>query len=113
MKKLKEHRKELILTFCWLLIMPALYLPYKAFNERVLVGRYGCGCVEGFNTNTITRYVALALAVLTVLLVAVFYIVEFGLKTRKARLGFVAALALALPAALLLGLWFYRALHWL
>ena len=89
--------KKFIKTYIWLLIIPLAYLPYRILNEQVLVKKYGCGCPQvtmgengehielknAFNANTITASIGGILALISLALIMIFYIICFKPKGLK------------------------------
>ena len=88
--------KKIVKTYLWVLALPILFLPYQFLNSEVLVDKFGCGCVDGFNANTFTALFVIFVNIITVALYTIFYIKEFGLKSRKRIVIFIVGLLIIL-----------------
>lgn len=84
--------KKAVKTYIWILLLPILFIPYSFLNSKVLVEVFGCGCRQGFNANTFTGIFVIIISFLTLILVTISYIKEYGLKTRKSVLMYIVGL---------------------
>ena len=118
--------KKFIKTYIWLLIIPLAYLPYRILNEQVLVKKYGCGCPQvtvgesgeliemqnSFNANTITVNVGGILALISLALIMVFYIICFKPKGLKGWALFALSTAVCALMLFALASFFYYSQQW-
>ena len=118
--------KKFIKTHIWLLIIPLAYLPYRILNEQVLVEKYGCGCPRvmtsengelieiqnSFNANTITANVGGILALISLALIMVFYIICFKPKGLKGWALFALSTAVCALILFALASFFYYSQQW-
>ena len=108
--------KKLFQRYWQLLILPALYMPYKYLNERVIVEWLGCGCPKlgpqgemiesGFNANdfTLIFWGAVALAVIIISL--------FNVKQLTKWYHKLLYMVLISAGSLFVALQFYYSMQW-
>ena len=118
--------KKFIKTYIWLLLIPTAYIPYRILNEQVLVKKYGCGCPQvtlgengeyitlnnAFNANTITANVGSILALVSLALIMIFYIICFKPKGLKGWALFALSTAVCALILFALASFFYYSQQW-
>ena len=119
-------KHKFLKTYIWLLIIPLAYLPYRILNAKVLVEKYGCGCPRvttgengelieiqnSFNANTITANVGGILALVSLALIMIFYIICFKPKGLKGWALFALSTAVCTLILFELASFFYYSQQW-
>ena len=99
--------KKFIKPFWPLLLMPVLYIPYRLFNEFVLVDWLGCGCSDNaFNANDFTLLFWSAVVVL------VFSLSLKSVKSFPKRIHQILAIVAILGISATMALTFYSSMMW-
>ena len=98
---------KFIKPFWPLLLMPVLYIPYRLFNQFVLVDWLGCGCSDNaFNANHFTQLFWSAMVLL------VFSLSLKSVKSFPKRIYQILAIVAILAISAAMALIFYYSMKW-